>query len=424
MGKMFAVIKREYLERVRSKWFVVATVFGPLMMAVLTILPAYMASKTTPSNEVANIVILDASGTGLGGRISQQLGALGRTPQVRAITPAGIALAESTATREVINKSFEGYLVVDALTQSGERARYAGRNASTIPDIERLQDATRGAVLAMRFEAAGLDAQKVQSLSSVKLRLETERLTEQGRGSSGRGNVVLAYVVALLLYMSIILYGQSILMGVIEEKTQRVAEVVVASIPSDKLLAGKVLGVGAVGLTQQVVWVTSGLLLLKFQQPIMKAMGLPAVGMQIPQVSIGTGLAFFAYFVLGFIFFTSLFAAAGSMVSSTQDAQQVSTPLTFLIVPSILLLTPVLLQPNGTLARVVTLIPFTSPILMPVRMSITSVPWWEVAASITILIATCLGAIWLAARIYRVGVLMYGKKPSLREVLRWVRLAR
>ncbi len=291
MGKMFAVIKREYLERVRSKWFVVATVFGPLMMAVLTILPAYMASKTTPSNEVANIVILDASGTGLGGRISQQLGALGRTPQVRAITPAGIALAESTATREVINKSFEGYLVVDALTQSGERARYAGRNASTIPDIERLQEATRGAVLAMRFEAAGLDAQKVQSLSSVKLRLETERLTEQGRGSSGKGNVVLAYVVALLLYMSIILYGQSILMGVIEEKTQRVAEVVVASIPSDKLLAGKVLGVGAVGLTQQVVWVTSGLLLLKFQQPIMKAMGLPAVGMQMPQLSIGTGLA-------------------------------------------------------------------------------------------------------------------------------------
>ena len=424
MGKMFAVIKREYLERVRSKWFVVATVFGPLMMAVLTILPAYMASMTRPSKNVANIVILDASGTGLGDRIAQQLGSLGRIPQIRTIAPAGIALAESTATREVINKTVEGYLVVDALTQSGERARYAGRNASTIPDIDRLQDATRGAVLAMRFEAAGLDAQKVQSLSRMHLKLDAERLTKEGRGASGKGNVALAYVMALLLYMSIILYGQSILMGVIEEKTQRVAEVVVASIPSNELLAGKVLGVGAVGLAQQIVWVTSGLLLLKFQQPIMQALGLPAVGMQMPQVSIGTGVAFFAYFVLGFIFFTSLFAAAGSMVSSTQDAQQVSTPLTFLIIPSILLLTPVLLQPNGTLARVVTLIPFTSPILMPVRMSITSVPWWEVAASITILIATCLGAIWLAARIYRVGVLMYGKKASLREVLRWVRLAR
>ena len=424
MGKMFAVIKREYLERVRSKWFVVATVFGPLMMAVLTILPAYMATMTRPSKNVANIVILDASGTGLGDRIAQQLGSSGRITQIRTVAPAGIALAESTATREVINKTVEGYLVVDALTQSGERARYAGRNASTIPDIDRLQDATRGAVLAMRFEAAGLDAQKVQSLSRMHLKLDAERLTKEGRGASGKGNVALAYVMALLLYMSIILYGQSILMGVIEEKTQRVAEVVVASIPSNELLAGKVLGVGAVGLAQQIVWVTSGLLLLKVQQPIMQALGLPAVGMQMPQVSIGTGVAFFAYFVLGFIFFTSLFAAAGSMVSSTQDAQQVSTPLTFLIVPSILLLTPVLLEPNGTLARVVTLIPFTSPILMPVRMSITSVPWWEVAASITILIATCLGAIWLAARIYRVGVLMYGKKPSLREVLRWVRLAR
>ncbi|MEO6445614.1 MAG: ABC transporter permease [Gemmatimonadaceae bacterium] len=424
MGKMVAVIKREYLERVRSKWFVFATVFGPVMMAVLTVLPAYMASSTRPSSELSNIVILDASGAGLGARIAQQLGKDGGAPRVRTITPSEIASAESLATREVIARDVEGYLVVDALTQSGERARYSGRNASTIPDTDRLQEATRTAVLGMRFEAAGLDAAKVQSLSTMRLKLDTERLTEQGRGSSGKGNIVLAYIVALLLYMSIVLYGQSILMGVIEEKTQRVAEVVVASIPSDKLLAGKVLGVGAVGLTQQVVWVASGILLLANQQTIMQALGLPAVAVQMPQVSVLTGAAFFAYFILGFIFFTSLFAAAGSMVSSTQDAQQVATPLTFLIIPSILLLTPVLLQPNGVMARVVTLVPFTSPILMPVRMSITAVPWWEVAASIAILIATCLGAIWLAARIYRVGVLMYGKKPSLREVSRWIRLAR
>jgi ABC-2 type transport system permease protein len=138
-------------------------------------------------------------------------------------------------------------------------------------------------------------------------------------------------------------------------------------------------------------------------------------------VSLSTAAVFLIFFVLGFTFFTALFAAAGSMVSSTQDAQQVATPLTLLIIPSILLLTPVMLEPNGTLSTIVTMVPFTSPILMPVRMSLTSVPWFEVLASIAILVVTCLGAIWVAARIYRVGVLMYGKKPSMAELARWIR---
>ncbi|MGQ0766463.1 MAG: ABC transporter permease [Gemmatimonadota bacterium] len=432
MDKVLAVIKREYLERVRSKWFLVATIFGPLMMAVLIILPAWLASRTRPSTSAGNIVILDATGTGLGERVATLLRSQGGSPVVRAVTGSALAAAESTAVAEVMarpergdgsgSESTQGYLVVDQLTAAGERARYAGRNASTIPDMERLEAAIRQSVLAARFEAAGLDAQRVQALSSIRLDLSTERLTERGRGGSGRGNVALAYAIALLLYMSIVLYGQAILMGVIEEKTQRVAEVVVASISPGKLLAGKVAGVGSVGLTQQLVWVLSALLMLRFRGQIMGAMGLPAAStMQLPSVSPGTALAFLCFFILGYTFFATLFAAAGSMVSSTQDAQQVATPLTLLIVPSVLLLTPVLLEPNGTLSRVVSLLPFTSPILMPVRMSLTGVPWFEVAGAIVLLVLTCLGAIWVAARIYRVGVLMYGKKPSLAELGRWVR---
>ncbi len=423
MDKIFAVIKREYLERVRSKWFVFATVFGPLMMAVLIILPAYLASKSTASNDVGNIVVLDASGGGMGPRVARALGVFGRTPEVREVGPSELAQAESTVTRQVMDKSLEGYLVVDQLTMSGESARYAGRNASTIPDMRRLEEAVKSAVLGRRFEEAGLDASKVQALSTVRLRMDAERLTERGRGGGGKGNVAMAYGVALLLYMSIVLYGQSILMGVIEEKSQRVAEVVVAAIPADKLLAGKVIGVGAVGLTQQLVWIASAVLLLKFQAPIMATFGLPPSPMQMPQVSLSTAVAYFAYYILGFVFFTSLFGAVGSMVSSTQDAQQVSTPLTMLIVPSIVLLMPVLLSPNGGLARAVSIIPFTAPILMPVRMSITAVPWYEIALSIGLLVLSCAGAMWLAGRIYRVGVLMYGKKPSMAEVWRWIKVS-
>lgn len=425
MDKLLAVIKREYSERVRSRWFLFATLFGPLVMAVLIFLPAWLATRTRPSNEATRIAIVDASGTGLGERIVAALPPGGDRPEVRIVTPTELVAAESTATRDVVEKRRTGYLIVDALTQSGERARYAGRNASTIPDMRLVEGAVEQAVLGMRFEAAGLDAQRVRTLSQMKLDFRTERLSERGRGDTGRNAVGLAYTVAMLLYMSIVLYGQAIMMGVIEEKTQRVAEVVVAAVPPDKLLAGKVIGVGAVGLSQQLVWVGSALLFMKFRGPIGAALGLASgPGFEIPMVSAGTALAFLAYFLLGYTLFSTMFAAAGSMVSSTQDAQQVATPLTLLIVPSLLLLTPVLMEPSGTLARVVTLVPFTSPILMPVRMSLTNVSLAEVGGSIALLVATCLGAIWVAARIYRVGVLMYGKKPSIRELAHWVRIAR
>jgi ABC-2 type transport system permease protein len=426
MDKVFAVIKREYLERVRSKWFVFATVFGPLMMAVLLFLPAWLATKTQASAEAGNIVILDATAAGLGQRVAENLAAYGAAPEVQSVTSDQLTAAESTATRAVMAKSREGYLIVDALTLSGERARYAGRNASTVPDMRRLEEAVKQAVLTRRYEAEGLDAQRIRLLSNIKFQMDAQRLGERGRGGAGEGAMALAYGIALLLYMSIMLYGQAIMMGVIEEKSQRVAEVVVASIPPDKLLAGKVLGVGAVGMTQQLVWVGSAVTLMNFRKPIEAALGLSSAmpGFTLPTVSFGTALIFLLYFVLGYALFATLFAAAGSMVSSTQDAQQVATPLVMLIIPSLLLLPPVLFSPNGSLARTVSMIPFSAPILMPVRMSLTSVSPLELGGSLLLLFLTCLGAMWLAARIYRTGVLMYGKKPSLREVLHWVRVAR
>jgi ABC-2 type transport system permease protein len=425
MDKTFAIIRREFTERVRSRWFVIGTLFGPVLLAVLMFLPAWLATRSRPSDEVARIVILDASGSALGSRLVATLTRGAIAPVVREIEPAALTAAESTATREVIQKTFTGYLVIDALTLAGERARYAGRNASTVADMRTIEGAVTQAVLSRRFEDAGLDAARVRALSQVSLQFRAERLSESGRGDTGRNAIGLAYTVAMMLYMSIVLYGQSILMGVVEEKTQRVAEVVVASVSPARLLTGKVIGVGSVGLLQMLVWVLSALTLMHFSGPIGRALGFPmGPGLQIPSVSIGTAVAFLTYFVLGYALFSTLFAAAGSMVSSTQDAQQVVAPLMLLIIPSLLLLTPVLMEPNGTLARVVTLVPFSAPILMPVRMSLTAVPPFELLVSMVLLVLTCLLAILVAGRIYRTGVLMYGKKPSLREVLRWVRVAR
>jgi ABC-2 type transport system permease protein len=236
--------------------------------------------------------------------------------------------------------------------------------------------------------------------------------------------------------MMIALYGQTILRNVLEEKTTRVAEVVVSSVSTDTLLAGKVLGAGLVAITQVVSWVALSAGLVLYLGPILfdkmapqaaaqaaTSRGLPAGMVMNALPTPGTALVIFAFFVLGFIFYSALFAAAGSMVSSQEDVQQAAMPVMIMLVSSILFMQPVLLAPGSSLSRVMSLIPFSAPILMPVRMSLVPVPWYELAASLGGVVLACAAAIWVSARIYRVGLLMYGKRPSFSELARWVRYA-
>jgi ABC-2 type transport system permease protein len=425
MGKLFAVIKREYMERVRSKWFLVATFLGPILLGMMIIIPAWLAKRSLESSDVTNIAILDGTGTALGSRVAATLagGPLGDSSRarLRPITSATRAEAETTATREVMRKEIRGYLVVDSATLAGIRASYAGTNATSIPDVERIERAVQSSLIAMRLEGMGVEASRVEEITKVRPRVSAERITEKGRGGSGQISVVFAFTVAILLYMLIVLYGQTILRGVMEEKTTRVAEVVVASVKPDILLAGKVMGVGAVGLTQVVLWVATTLLLVRAREPIMAKLGLPPMPLGLPDVSIGTGITLILLFVLGFTFYAALFAAVGSTVNSDQDAQQAATPVMMLVVFSFIFIQPVILNPNGTLARVVSRIPVSAPIIMPARLALVPVPWYEVVAVIGGLVIACALAIWLASRIYRVGLLMYGKRPSMAELARWVK---
>jgi ABC-2 type transport system permease protein len=290
--------------------------------------------------------------------------------------------------------------------------------------MQRIEGAVRQSVLAMRLQNAGLDPQQVKTLSDVKVELATERITDSGRGGSGRMSVAFAFMLAFLLYTSILLYGQSILRGVVEEKMTRVSEVVVASVTPDALLGGKVLGVGAVGLTQVAIWVAASAALIQFRGPLMASMGAPAIPFGLPSVSLGTGLVLIAFFVLGFVFYSTLFAAVGAMVSNDQDAQQAATPVTMLAVFSIIFLQPVILNPTSQLAKVVSWLPFSAPVIMPARLSLIPVSPLEVGLVLLGTVLGCVVAIWLAARIYRVGILMYGKKPTIGELGRWIRQAR
>jgi ABC-2 type transport system permease protein len=426
LRKLLAVIRREYLERVRSKWFLVATLFGPVVFGALMVLPGVMASRERGGADDARIIILDATGAGLGARVAAALagglgGGGGPAPAVRVVSPDDVAPAESLATRAVVADSVKGYLVLDAATMAGTAARYAGSNTTAMFAMQRLERVVQREVLALRLAASGVDPEVGARLLATNVTVATERLSKRGRGGSGQVNLFLGLAVAMLLYLTIFIYGLNVLRGVLEEKQTRVAEVVIASVPASRLLAGKVLGVGGVGLTQVVIWLAASVLLWRVRQPILARFGAAGAPLALPDVTWGTGGVLLAFFVLGFLFYAGLFAAVGATVNSEQEAQQAQMPVVLLLVSSIIFAQNILMAPDGGLSRVLSLLPFSAPIVMPLRMTVTTVPAADIALAIASVAAGAVAATWLAARIYRVGLLMYGKRPGVGEVLRWVR---
>jgi ABC-2 type transport system permease protein len=428
MAKLWAIIKREYVERVRSKWFLIATFFGPIFFSAIIIVPAWLASRSKATTDIYNTTILDATGTEFGRRLAINIAGdstnASKMPTVKVVAPSELTRAESLETRDVMRKQKTGYIVVNQQTLAGEAARYAGRNATSIADMAQLKSAIRQTILGQRLEKVGLDDAQMKAITFIPLDFSTERITERGRAGSGMASVMFGFAIGFLLYMSIVIYGQTIMSGVLEEKTTRVAEVVMSSVPTDTLLAGKVLGVGAVGLTQQIIWITTTYVLLKLRAPIMAKLGAPTVSFSLPDITLAAGVLFLLFFLLGFIFYSSLYAAVGSSVNSESEARQAATPLLVMIVSTGVFIQPVLLNPTGTTAKVLSLVPISSPIIMPIRMAVTGVPPLELAASLGFLAIGCVVALWLASRIYRVGLLMYGKRPTMKEMARWVSYSR
>ncbi len=435
--KIFTIAKREFLERVRTRWFVAVTLLVPVLMSAAIMFPMYLASRGGASKDIQHITIIDATGAGLGERIARALMADSSKqvdsirPRVVTVPQSGIAAEEAKATADVQQPDhIAGYLVLGDSALAGTSARYAGRNASSISDMDKLQSVVRQEVMMVRLEREGVREDIVGNLARTKLELHSERLSERGRSGSGQAGLFAGIIVGVMLMMSIIIHGQNVLRSVLEEKSTRVAEVVISSVKPETLLAGKVLGVGAVGLTQQVAWLSISMYLTSFLIPIVlkgstMASGGAGTGMGgalagMSWMLIGVSLA---YFIVGFVFYATLYAAAGSMVNSEQEAQQAAVPVMLLIMSTWLLVNPVMLAPNGLLAVVLSWLPWSSPIIMPMRIGLTSVNPLTIAGSLVVAVLGSAGAMWLSARIYRVGMLMYGKKPSMAEVVKWIRYA-
>lgn len=440
ISKLLVVAKREYLERVRSRWFLVMTLIVPVIFSGAMLFPVYVAARSSASGSaLRNIAIVDATGTGLGEQIATTIktdSTLGRAdsiaPRVIVASPADVPARERELAAEVEQPNkLTGYLVLTDSTIIAGSASYGGRNASTINDMDKLRSVVRQEVMIARLKSEGVRPEVVKDLATSTFRLKSERITERGKSGSGTGGVLAGIIVGVLLFMSIVFHGQNVLRGVLEEKTTRVAEVVISSVKPEVLLAGKVIGVGAVGLTQQAAWLGIAGYLLSFVTPLLtKGLTGPAAaaasdqfGGGIPAIGLATVGLVLVYFVIGFVFYASLYAAAGSMVNSEQEAQQAAAPVLILLMSAWLMVNPILVNPNSRLAVVLSWLPWSSPLIVPLRMGLTTVSPVTVVGSIVVALLGCVGAVWLSARIYRVGMLMYGKKPSFAEVARWIRYA-
>ena len=430
MGKLWTVIRREYLERVRSKWFVIVTLFGPLFFGTVMVLPGYLSVRAMREARVANIRIIDATGAGLGARVARRLaptplqGEAQAMAAVDTVAPTDVAAAEAALLDEIQARTLVGVLTVDAATLEAGTARYMGRNAGSVGEVQAIEAAVKQALIGSGMEAAGITTEQADALLRLRVRVSAERVTDEGKGGSGLANTIFGFGVAFLLYFSIVFYGQAILRGVLEEKTTRVAEVIVASVKPDVLLAGKVIGVGSVGLTQQIVWLASGVGFYTQRGRILDLLGLEGMPpLPMPSIDAPVLAALVLFFLLGYTLYASLFAAVGAMVGSQEEAQQAAQPVIMLLVFSIIFAQPVLTNPTSRLAEVMSWIPFSAPIIMPVRMTATPVSAGEIVATLLGVALTSVACVWLAARIYRVGLLMYGKRPGLGELLRWIRQA-
>lgn len=413
------IARRELLERVRTWWFIVVTLLGPIAMVAMIVVPAVLAAET--GKEGVRVVIVDqgAPESKVGELLAADMGRIGWKAEV---APPDTDDAELL--KRIRDDDIDGFLTIpagiDAVPAMPLRVLYQGDNATNQTVVFLIRDLLNKAVFTARFERFGLTRAQLDTVIAPPP-FEPRHTTGETSGTSGAAVFLIGYAVMFILYMAIVLYAVNVMRSVVLEKTNRVVEIMVAAAKPRALMLGKILGVGAVGLIQIAVWAAMGVITMTYRGEILGVFGIEAGGWNVPPIGADAIAVILTYFLLGYFFYASLYAAIGAMVSSDQEAQQAQTPVILLLILPVMCVQLVANDPRGQGAEILTMIPFSSPILMPMRYLLDGASGASVAVSLAILAASTWIAAWLAARIYRVGILLYGKRPSLRELGRWIK---
>ena len=433
MHNTFIIAKREYLERVRSRSFVIMTFFIPLLMFGVTVVPTLLMNKG--SNETKHMVVVAGdrdTAEMIRSRIEQRQEksndkANGEVKTKRGLPPTHFTVEVSTdtadsaraaLTKKVKDKELDGFLWATPEAIQSRKLDFVTRDTSSFIENGLLGQSVTDALRRSALKNKGLKEDDIESaLQSV----DVEPQSPLGKDAPNPQILFFATLgMVMVLYMTVLLYGINVMRSILEEKTSRIMEVMLSTASAKQMMAGKILGVGAVGLTQVAIWVGTAL--------VFSGGALVANAAQIKGVLSVKMLVFFAvYFLLGYILYSTLCAAVGSMVNSEQEAQQLQFLVMMPMILSVIMIMQIFQHPNSQMAFWGSLFPFTAPLVMFTRIAMqTGSLWdigWQIALSIGLMVATIYGMIWLCGRIYRVGILMYGKKPNLPEIMKWIKYA-
>jgi ABC-2 type transport system permease protein len=323
---------------------------------------------------------------------------------------------KETLRNEVLQKKLDGYLVLDPALSEKSQAEYYAITVSEFVAMGQLERALNHVLLKDKIEQRGLPPALSTELEK-RLDLKTLKVTEKGSKEEKGAGIFAAIIFMVLMYTTFFMYGFQNLRGVIEEKTSRIVEVIIASVRPTELMLGKILGIGLVGLTQYLIW---SLIAMNLSLPgIATAMASGEMG--VPSIPVSMIVYFIVYFLLGYFLYASIYTMIGAPFNTDQEAQQLAMIPGIFMVGCWAFYPAVLNNPNGGVATFVSLFPLTSPLMMFLRTAVAEPPVWQIALSMAILILSTVGIAWAAGRIYRVGILMYGKKPTVPEILRWAR---
>ncbi|MFI5221850.1 MAG: ABC transporter permease [Bacteroidia bacterium] len=432
MRKIFLLIAREYVARVRKRSFIVMTILAPLLFVLFYGIIIYFAINRDLSESKKRIYISDESGTYLGkfqsnklyefvyGSVNiNEIKPLLDSENYYAVLLIPKLSSDNSKEVQLFYKEQPGFSVMNYLEEQMEREQKMNK-----------------------LSLQKIDKKVLENINNTRVKIHPEKITSSGFES---GNIavstILGFIGAFLIYLFIFMYGVQIMKGVIEEKTNRIVEILISSVKPFELMMGKIIGIALVGLTQFVIWIlliailgggSSGFLLSRFHLPEDAAQSMlqgntgvdnDIAGMlaSLPQFNFILLIGMFLfYFIGGYLFYGSLFAAVGSSVDNETDTQQFMLPLTLpLVFALVFAQSAVTANPNSPMAFWLSMIPFTSPVTMMVRIPF-GVPTWQLILSMVLLTAGFIFTVWIAAKIYRVGILMYGKKPTYREIGKWL----
>jgi ABC-2 type transport system permease protein len=428
MRNVWLIIKREYLERVRTRAFILFTVLMPLFIGSVVVLPTKLMMMK--SGSVRNIVVA-APTLQLAEEIKSQLENTERPTSTTSRTDDDTApkfkveARQATdepereqLTTQVAQGKIDGFVWLTDKAIADNKFVYLTKHPSDFTDFSTVQGAVNRSLMRSRVVSKGIPPDQVEGLLK-RLDMDVTSVNKNGKEGApvGIAAFFLPFVLMFIIYMTVLIYGMAVMRSVLQEKTSRVMEVMLSAATSTQMMAGKLVGVGAVGITQILIWLAT---LLIFSSPGLVAAGpmMKDLGVQ-PVVLVCLAV----FFLLGYFLYSTMYAAVGAMVNSEEEAQQLQWPVMMPLILCTVFASAVIRDPNSPLALWTSIFPFTAPIIMFVRVAVQMPPLWQILLSIVLQILAIWGMIWICARIYRIGILMYGKRPTLPEIVKWIKYA-